>query len=372
MTPMQRALVTSVALSAMVADACSAIAPRPTIVSIEPATIVQGERPHIVVRGWHLAAPLDIQVGEARQPLLIEQSTRAEFSPSRLESGDYDVALYQRGRRVGLLARALTVVGAPEIGPGVKRTTSLQMVGVFANVNRSLVPRIDTHLPLTPPDASVWRLLRVGRAARSERRLGAYRVELSGLDVPAVVALRVGPSCSDTSVEAILATRVFVCADRSASRLPRCGVTQCTRDEIRIAGGLVLPVRTAAGPLDFRVAEIRDAATLPQAPARRKVNTRVIAEIDPAVDAAGSDFAVGSRLVDDAGNDLGVVVTKQGRSVAVSLDCRPASDGCRVGGQWIASGASVQVRLANGPSTLRVQRLQPADMPIALARAGRE
>ena len=146
--------------------------------------------------------------------------------------------------------------------------------------------------------------------------------------------------------------------------------------KLQIGGGIVLPVHTDAGRVDFAIRGVRSAETPPEVPERRSSTSTVVATLEPIDDALSADVSVGARLNDADGAPLGVVIAAQPRShqagrsamrLAVAVTCTPVGGGCKRGDEVIEPHAALSIRLPRGPAKLRVEAVQRSDMPVALA-----
>lgn len=106
--------------------------PNPTIVSIEPSSVVQppttvppSPAPVLTIRGTNLRPYLRARIGTAFTPFLIETTGVAEVKLPNVPPGTYDVELFDEAQQVAILPGALTVLAppAPPAPPPPSRAT---------------------------------------------------------------------------------------------------------------------------------------------------------------------------------------------------------------------------------------------------------
>ena len=109
--------------------------PDPTITSIEPSVITEGETIALKLSGQNFRPYLKASIGENRSPgFLVQSPTEGAIKLPTLAPGTYDVLLLDEALEIARMPAALKVVPrippAPPVPPPLPRV-NLQLVGVF-------------------------------------------------------------------------------------------------------------------------------------------------------------------------------------------------------------------------------------------------
>jgi len=228
--------------------------PVPTIVSVEPAQIVEYQPATIRIQGQDLRPYLRARLGDTEFSFLVESTsagmvrlTEEEVAASRniLPVGTYDLVLLDEARELVRKPGALSVIPAPSPPPPPPPPeVAVQVAGTFIGLSKDEVDRIKVGaklgpfaevLALRPPEPGTQRII-----------VPAHNAATHFVDSP----------MSDT-VQVPALIRIH--CERTPMPEPWTQSVECHVGDAMVVRNDVTPIPTEDGTFDFIVTEVRPA-----------------------------------------------------------------------------------------------------------------
>ena len=209
--------------------------PAPTLVSVVPATLVEGSKQRVEIDGANLRPFMRVSFGTTPAASFLLGSTKyALVDLPELKPGAYDVVLYDYMQEVARLPKALTI--AP-----IATDVELEVVGAFKSPSDALASTLKAGDRFPPGANAIAEVIAVGAPTAEDLRLRVggetVRVASTQRELPATL-------------------RVKCYSVREPDGTARCVVP--TADErIAVAPDALLVWSTPQGPVLFQIASAR-------------------------------------------------------------------------------------------------------------------
>ena len=277
--------------------------PRPTLTSVEPATLTQAPPPAppvvITLRGENFRPYLRARVGTTFIPFLIETPGVAElkFPVADIPPGTYDLALFDEAQQVAVKPGALTVVAAaaappppPPPPPPPVLKTEVQALGAFVGLSAAAARSIGIGSRFEPqkdaPPVAQVLAVRAPEPATQRVKVGAnafVTVPLPReLRVPAIIRLHcalVGAECKIGDAAVAQDATIMLPASAGSSQI------KFVIDEVRPADARATfpSVRSAVATLHVRFVAGSEVLDVMKVGDTDVAGSGAVAEVDRAV-----------------------------------------------------------------------------------------
>lgn len=343
--------------------------PPPQIVTVEPATLHQGETLSVKINGRDLRPFLRAVVGTDLATFLIQSPTLAEVKLPKLAAGAYDLILYDESREVARQPHAVTILPPPL--PPAPPSFVVQVLGKFVGLEKATLPSLAIGSKLAQ---------RVG---------GPDVAEVLALEAtePAVQGVRINPTTviptplpGKVQVPAILRVRCTLASD------------VCKIGDTPVAREVSLSLFRATEEVRFIVDEIRAAdapAAFPLTPPVFSVFVQARGKFADMSAAVGGTIKIGTRFPKDAAAPIAEVLAVQTAEPAMQrvrvgsddattpiagkvqvpailrLRCALDAEGCKVGGTVTIPNAMLSLQRGREDAVkFLVEEVRSAEAPI--------
>lgn len=236
--------------------------PNPTIVSIEPAEVIEAPNQRIVVRGTNLRPYMRLSFNNLQgRTFLFQDSTKAEVDLNEMPPGTYDVVLYDFGQERHRLAHALTVKPNSSLTP----TQDVIVAGRFIGLTQADVALVRKGMAMPFPGELVDAA--PPRPSVPKVYFGAAPIEVTStakLEVPAAISV--------------------ACSVKLTGGMPECGRTDFT-----LRPNYILTIPTSGTTaLSFQIDQVRGIQPVQDV----KVRVRLIGPAETLAKAGRGDIEV--------------------------------------------------------------------------------
>ena len=209
--------------------------PAPTLVSVSPATLIEGPTQRIEVNGSNLRPFMRVTFGTTPASAYFLGSTKyALVDVPSLKPGKYDVVLFDYAREVARLPNALTI--AP-----TATDAELELEGAFKALSASAASEIKAGATFADSGRPIAKVIAVAGPTQSDIRFrvgdDSVVVPLAGNDIAATVQVKCVTS-------------------RSPDGVARCMIP-IGDDRIVVAPDALVTFQTVQGPVLFQIARAR-------------------------------------------------------------------------------------------------------------------
>lgn len=360
-------------------------APVPTIVSVEPAQIVEHQPATLRIQGTDLRPYLRARFGDTEFPFLVESTSAGmvrlseEATRNNLPVGTYDLVLLDEARELVRKPGALSVVAAPSPPPPPPPPeVAVQVTGTFIGLSDDDVERFEVGVKLGP----FVKVLAVLAPEPGTQRIyvPTYNSDTLYVDSPLVGTVQV-PALLLIHCERTTVAETF---NRSV---------QCDIGDTFVRRNDVIPIPTEDGTFDFVVNDVRpaDAEIVFQAPSppQAGVSVQVVGAFIGLSDEDVDRIKIGSRMgplaevlavrAPERGTQRVLVLGRTTTEFVdtpfedtvqvpaiLRLDCEQLlREQCSIGDVPLVRDAVIPIPTENGTSNFVVTEVRPADaLPV--------